>query len=178
MLKELAGGIEMTYMSPGHPDWPEFIERLAGPEACDVSKGGSWRCHNDTRGTEAILREHHPDCDLATTLGFFASQGGHCDCEVILNVRPLGGEGYDWLIEGRSTCVAISCGSSPCAHRRAARSPSSRNFRAPPWIWWTSLIPEGIEIQRYLADHIPDVADLRSVQALARSRRPRAPGRF
>ena len=32
--------------------------------------------------------------------GFFASQGGNIrDCEVILNVRPLGGEGYDWLLE-------------------------------------------------------------------------------
>ena len=38
-----------------------------------------------------------------------------------------------------------------------------------------ALIPEGIEIQRYLADHIPDAGDLRSVRALARSRRPTSP---
>ena len=40
-----------------------------------------------------------------------------------------------------------------------------------------ALIPEGVDIQRYLADHIPDDGDLRAVQALARAQ-PRSPGRF
>jgi hypothetical protein len=168
----------MTYMSPGHPEWPEFIERLAGPEACDVSKGGSWRCHNDTRGTEAILRKHHPDCDLATTLGFFASQGGHCDCEVILNVRPLGGEGYDWLIERaldlRGDLMRILAVRPPAGSSIAFE----QEFQSASMDLVDALVPEGIEIQRYLADHIPDAEDVRSVQALARSRLPRAPGRF
>jgi len=168
----------MTYMSPGHPDWPEFIERLAGPEACDVGKGGSWRCHNDTRAAEAILRKHHPDCDLNATLGFFASQGGHCDCEVILNVRPLGGEGYDWLIARalelrgdlmRVLAVRPPAGSS-IAFEQEFQSASMDLVDAP--------VPEGIEIQRYLASHMPDAADMRAVEELARSREPRSPGRF
>ena len=103
-----------------------------------MSKGGSWRCHNDTRGTEAILRKHHPDCDLATTLGFFASQGGHCDCEVILNVRPLGGEGYDWLID-RALDLRGDRHADP---RRAPAGGELDRLRAGiperlAWIWWT-----------------------------------------
>lgn len=160
----------MTYMSPAHPEWPEFIERLAGPEACDVGTDGIWRCHNDTRGTEAILRRHHPDCDLHATLDFFAGQGGHCDCEVILNVRPPGGAGYDWLIkracELRGDLLRILAVRPPAGSSIVFE----QEFESACMDLVDALLPEGMEIRRYLAAHIPGEADARVVEELARSR--------
>jgi hypothetical protein len=163
----------MTYMSPAHPDWPEFIERLAGPEACDVGRGGNWRCHNDTSGAETILREHHPDCDLAASLGFFASQGGHCDCEVILNVRPLGGEGYDWLLERarelRGDLMRILAVRPPEQSSMAFE----QEFQSACMDLVDALVPEGVEIHAYLAEHAPGAADALAVERLTAAPRGR-----
>jgi hypothetical protein len=41
-----------------------------------------------------------------------------------------------------------------------------------------ALIPDGVDLRRYIADHVPDAADLRTVEELARARAPRSPGRF
>ena len=159
----------MTYMSPAHPDWPAFIERLAGPEACDLRADGQWTCHRDTRAAEAILRSHHPDCDLPASLRFFASQGGHCDCEVILNVRPLGGEGYDWLLERalelRGDLARILAVRPPAGSSIAFE----QEFQSACMDLVDALVPDGAEIKRHLATHYPDAADAAAVEQLARS---------
>jgi hypothetical protein len=79
-----------------HPRWVEFIERLSGPEACDVREGAdgniTWRCSARTREyAAAILRDMGAsDGDLLATLDYFDEHGGHCDCEIWLNVdAPL-----------------------------------------------------------------------------------------
>lgn len=160
----------VTYMSPAHPDWPAFVERLGGPEGCRLGEDGHWRCHNDTRAVEAILREHHPDCDLRESLRYFAGQGGHCDCEVILNVRPPAGEGYDWLVERarelggdllRILAVTPPDGSSIAFEQE---------FQSASMDLVDVLLPSGEEFVGYLATHHPDGADARAVEELARSR--------
>ena len=40
----------VTYaMSPSHPRWDEFLERLCGPEGCDFKAKG-WTCFGDGSG--------------------------------------------------------------------------------------------------------------------------------
>ena len=159
----------MTYMSPAHPEWPDFIERLAGPGACDVSRDGIWRCHNDTRAAEAILREHHPDCDLSASLDFFAGQGGHCDCEVILNVRPLGGDGYDWLLgrarELRGDLLRILAVRPP----PGSSIVFEQEFQSASLDLVDALVPPGADLKEHLAGHQPGDEDARAVEELART---------
>ena len=75
---------------PGHPSWGEFIERLAGPEACNFRTDG-WTCFGDLRFTTRILREmglDEPSIDASAAC--FKGRGGYCDCEVIFNVDHPG----------------------------------------------------------------------------------------
>ena len=77
-------------MTPAHPLWEEFYERLNGPEGCDfrphptlgftfICKGG-----DDRSMATNILRDM--GADVEASLDFFSEHGGSCDCEVILNV--------------------------------------------------------------------------------------------
>jgi hypothetical protein len=71
---------------PRHPRWSEFLERLAGPEACNFQTD-RWTCFGDVRFTKRILRDmglDEPSIELSTA--YFRDHGGYCDCEVILNV--------------------------------------------------------------------------------------------
>ena len=119
--------------------------------------------------TEAILREHHPDCDLRESLRFFASQGGHCDCEVILNVRPPGGEGYDWLIararELRGDLVRILAVRPPTGSSVAFE----QEFQSACLDLVDALLPAGAEVKHYLGTHHPDEADAQAVEDLSRA---------
>jgi hypothetical protein len=82
-------------MTAGHPRWREFVARLYGPEGCDFreSPAGSlvWNCSAHTRdGAAAILRDMGAtDQDLLATLDHFDTNGGYCDCEILLNVDGL-----------------------------------------------------------------------------------------
>ena len=80
-------------MTPAHPRWLEFEVRLAGPEACDFreDEGGElrWRCGHTRDLAVAILRTMGiSDRELVETLDYFDEHGGHCDCEIVLNVAP------------------------------------------------------------------------------------------
>ena len=71
---------------PHDPRWDEFIDRLAGPDACNF-RTDRWTCFGDMRFTERILREmglDEPSIDVSTA--YFKRHGGYCDCEVIFNV--------------------------------------------------------------------------------------------
>jgi len=68
------------------PRWEEFLERLAGPEACNFQTD-SWTCFGDLRFSTRILREiglDEPSIDATTV--YFKGRGGYCDCEVIIHV--------------------------------------------------------------------------------------------
>lgn len=74
-------------MTPEHQRWAEFCERLAGPEGCDFTEDGKWKCHGgtDKRFATAILTDMG-GVDIPATLRFFEENGGYCDCEILFNV--------------------------------------------------------------------------------------------
>jgi len=82
-------------MTPSHPRWEEFCEYLAGPRACnmDGGVGESEGCDASTRKPYAreILKEMG-GFDIPTTIEFFESHGGYCDCEILLNVAAFAEE--------------------------------------------------------------------------------------
>jgi hypothetical protein len=78
-------------MTPKHPLWKQFINRLAGPEGCNFQqdKGGSWswKCKggNDKSFATAILKTMD-NIDIESSLEYFESKGGYCDCEILFNI--------------------------------------------------------------------------------------------
>jgi hypothetical protein len=71
-------------MTPEHPRWSEFAERLGGPEGCNWTDD-SWRCGGDHRWSREILGSM-TGIDLEASVGYFLEHDGHCDCEVLLNI--------------------------------------------------------------------------------------------
>jgi hypothetical protein len=68
----------MAIMTPNHPLWDEFIERLdAVADRCDSTSNKPL--------ARAIL-ETMPDIDIDASFAFFEKYGGYCDCEILLNV--------------------------------------------------------------------------------------------
>ncbi len=82
----------LEILTPESPRWSLFV-RLPGNTLTDGMPADTWRCGNDGRGgskhryTEAVLAELG-GIDIEGTLEFFCQYGGHCDCEVLLNVDP------------------------------------------------------------------------------------------
>ena len=82
-------------MTPSHPRWREFAERLAGPEGCDIREDDAgelhWCCSAHTREKAvAILRAMGiSDAELLETLDYFDRNGGYCDCEILFNVATF-----------------------------------------------------------------------------------------
>ena len=85
-------------MTPSHPRWDEFIERLEGIEGCDFQEENgniTWYCAggNDKSQATKILRKMNEQVegewtiDIQGSLDFFHENGGHCDCEIIFNVE-------------------------------------------------------------------------------------------
>jgi len=83
----------MNVMTPQHPHWTKFIERLEGPEGCDFKESDegkvTWHCKGgvDKTFAEAILTAMG-DIDVVASLAYFEENGGHCDCEILFNVAP------------------------------------------------------------------------------------------
>jgi len=71
---------------PRHLRWKKFLERLAGPDACNFQTD-SWTCFGDLRFSTRILREMGLDKQsIDVTTAYFKNHSGYCDCEVIFNV--------------------------------------------------------------------------------------------
>ena len=79
----------INIMTPEHELWNEFVERLTGPEGIDLTEnkriGTIWLCDNTTDNAVRIL-ESMPNIDIEKTLLYFEKHGGHCDCEILMNV--------------------------------------------------------------------------------------------
>jgi len=78
-------------MTPEHPRWEEFCERLAGPEGCNFKKGSTpetttWNCAGGTAKPCATKILKAMNMDVAASLTYFDENGGHCDCEILFNV--------------------------------------------------------------------------------------------
>ena len=44
----------MTPMTPEHPQWEKFINRLTGPEGCNFTQDQTWKCAGGHDKTFAI----------------------------------------------------------------------------------------------------------------------------
>lgn len=78
-------------MTLDDPRYPEFLDRLAGPEGCNLRDNGGTDCSHgtDTRHTQAILRDMGLNtAEIKSSLAYFSARGGFCDCEIVLNVNP------------------------------------------------------------------------------------------
>jgi Protein of unknown function (DUF2695) len=79
-------------MTLEHPRWIEFVARL--DEALIVSKEPfEWRCNHDHAYSRAIMADIG-DADIEASIAYFEHHGGHCDCEVMLNV-VIGDQDHD-----------------------------------------------------------------------------------
>jgi hypothetical protein len=73
---------------PRHPRWDEFLERLAGPEACNFQTDRR-TCFGDVRFTRTILRDMGLDePSIEASIAYFRDHDGYCDCEVVRNFDP------------------------------------------------------------------------------------------
>ena len=83
----------MDIMTPQHPRWTEFAERLEGPEGCNFRKGDNdktiWTCSSKTdRPLATAILTAMGDVDVVASLAYFEEHGGYCDCEILFNVNP------------------------------------------------------------------------------------------
>lgn len=88
-------------LTPENYRWPEFLDRLAGPEGCnfrylkDGSADQTWDCacgHDKSKATAIMTKMNEtlpPDqqIDIPKTLEYFDNHGGYCDCEITFNVE-------------------------------------------------------------------------------------------
>jgi hypothetical protein len=65
----------LSAMTPNHPLWPEFLERL---ERADL-------CHRTTEHSRAIL-ETMSGVDVQASLRALRALGGYCDCSIRYDV--------------------------------------------------------------------------------------------
>lgn len=89
----------MDRMTPEHPLWDDFLLRLEGPEGCNFveQRPGdpssiTWQCSNgeDRPFATAILEDMRLEgvpIDIQESLDYMRECGGHCDCEIVFNVR-------------------------------------------------------------------------------------------
>ncbi len=97
-----------TLITPGHPRWDEFLDRLTGPLGLNVRDSG-WHCaggEDKRHSRRVLLAMGLSPAAVAANLAFFERHGGYCDCEVWMNVEPSvlrGGEeeeaSWDWATE-------------------------------------------------------------------------------
>jgi hypothetical protein len=78
-------------MTPDHDRWAEFCARL--DEALQSSPAGCNGCGHPAghEGARAILATMD-DVDVTTSLAYFNERGGHCDCEILLNIAAVADE--------------------------------------------------------------------------------------
>jgi hypothetical protein len=77
----------IVLMTPDHPRWREFCDRLAGPDGCDFSEDRTWKCAGGTnKDFAAAILEDMGEVNVPLTLSYFESHGGYCDCEILFNV--------------------------------------------------------------------------------------------
>lgn len=81
-------------MTPHHPRWDEFCDRLGGPDGCNFQGEGAelhWTCGGGRDKSAAIrilLAMGLSEEDVLWSIKYFDQQGGFCDCEILFNVDP------------------------------------------------------------------------------------------
>jgi hypothetical protein len=75
-------------MTIDHPQYPEFLVRLAGPEGINLQGDGTSddAGPTDTSKTEWILRDMgFDDAVLVSSLGYFGARGGFNDRAILMH---------------------------------------------------------------------------------------------
>ena len=67
--------MKQKIMNPENPDWPAFCVGMREMKSCDHSLDFTIETLNA-----------FPGLDIEGSLDFFREHGGHCDCEVVMNV--------------------------------------------------------------------------------------------
>lgn len=80
-------------MTPKHPRWNEFLERLNGTEGVncrDGEKGVEWDCSSKSdRPFATAILSSIGGIDIPASFEYFNDHGGFCDCEILLNCGDL-----------------------------------------------------------------------------------------
>jgi hypothetical protein len=72
---------DMSVLTLDHPRWREFVHNLV--------RAICTRCSGSLKGSIKVMEEMG-DIDVRRTVLHFQNNGGHCDCEVLMNVdRPV-----------------------------------------------------------------------------------------
>jgi regulator of protease activity HflC (stomatin/prohibitin superfamily) len=79
ILAQVREEAETTIMTPLHPRWNEFASGLAMAVRAEKCDSASLRLAERILGGMVGI-------DVGKSLAFFESQGGYCDCELLLNV--------------------------------------------------------------------------------------------
>ncbi len=83
---------EHQVMTPTHPRWEEFREKLSGPGFVNFRKEyaeSHWDCAGGRDKTHAIelLQEFGFNIqEIVLSCEYFSANGGFCDCEIVFNV--------------------------------------------------------------------------------------------
>lgn len=73
-------------MTPDHPRWGEFQRQLG--KTIGQGLQAIHNCRGNFNKTKFLLPLFGlKPAEVLETLWFFEESGGHCDCEVLLNVR-------------------------------------------------------------------------------------------
>jgi hypothetical protein len=75
-------------MTPLHPRWAEFVERLSGPTRCNVNQIEErkvWTCEHDMRGAEFVLKSMD-GIDVENSLNFLR-RFAQCDCQILFDLE-------------------------------------------------------------------------------------------
>ncbi|KKM24416.1 hypothetical protein LCGC14_1605380, partial [marine sediment metagenome] len=82
-------GVKVVYgkemiMTHQHFQWDEFRYQLA--IALNIAGPTGWKCDHSLDKTRNILSKIE-GIDISASIEHFASQGGVCDCEILLNCQ-------------------------------------------------------------------------------------------
>ena len=83
-------------MTPEHPRWQEFVDKLEGSEGCNFRKDETekivWNCSDEDNHAKSRRILASMGVEVDKSIEFFQTHGGHCDCEVLFNVKNR----HDW----------------------------------------------------------------------------------
>lgn len=72
--------IDNDIMTPTNPSWPAFIGQLEA----QIEEDGKGCVPHHWR-SRILLKKF--GCDAKASIAYFKQHGGHCDCEVVVNVE-------------------------------------------------------------------------------------------
>ncbi len=73
-----------------HELWDLFCEKLEGPSGCNLItvRGKTvWTCSGDRdKPLARKILSTFENINIEKTLQYYSDNGGHCDCEILLNI--------------------------------------------------------------------------------------------